>query len=100
MTDLSNAKKHDLMRMQIMKQLLKSAELTETVHGLLDLRSSRSGRKPSVKKVAPKVEVRPTKAETIEFPKPKSDLERLADRLEAVERKLAVNEFKQRKEVA
>ena len=99
MTDLSNAKKHDLMRMQIMKQLLKSAELTETVHGLLDLRSSRSGRKPSVKKVAPKVEVQP-KAETIEFPKPKSDLERLADRLEAVERKLAVNEFKQRKEVA
>ena len=82
-----------------MKQLLKSAELTETVHGLLDLRSSRSGRKPSVKKVVPKVEAQP-KSETIEFPKPKSDLERLADRLEAVERKLAVNEFKQRKEVA
>ena len=38
--------------------------------------------------------------DAIEFPKPKSDLERLADRLEAVERKLAVSDFKRQKEVA
>ena len=107
MSAISDAKKHDLMSMQVMKQLLKSVELTETIHGLLDLRTSRSGRKPSVKKVVQKAkeqtkaEEQPkVKAETIEFPKPKSELERLADRLEILERKIAVNEFKQRKEVA
>ena len=94
MSEISDAKKHDLMRMQVMKQMLKSVEVTETLHSLIDMRSQKSGRKKKAVKVAPKV------AETIEFPKPKSDLERLADRLEAVERKLAVSDFKRQKEVA
>jgi len=89
MQQMTPKKELALKQMKVIKAVLRKPELVDLIIETIDTRGIRSGRRKEEE--IPDLKV----VETIKFPAPKSDIEKLVERVEDLEKMNAIRSFKE-----